>query len=461
LSRDRKHIKIGIIVGIGLIVIIPILWFFATRLEGQAPTIALDLPSAFIGKSQEIAVSVADAKSGIRKIWVGLIKDGKEVTLHAADYPAAWIFGRGKEHDKVIKLQVAPGQLGFSDGDAILRVTAWDYSWRNWLSGNRTYFEQNLTIDTRSPQIEIFSSAHNVSQGGAGLVIYQVSEPCAKSGVYIGDRFFPGHSGFAKDPNILAALFALGYDQSPETKIFVEAVDRAGNEARAGIQHYFRHKVFRKDTIDISDTFLDRKLPEFSTELTHLQAAGVLDKFLFINRDLRRANYETIREVCQKTDPVFLWQGSFLRLPKSAPQARFADQRTYRYNGRVIDHQVHLGVDLASVKHSEVPAANNGMVVFAETLGIYGKTVIIDHGLGLFSMYSHLSQISVNVGEKVSRGDVLGRTGATGLAGGDHLHFSIIVHDSFVNPIEWWDASWIENNISTKIDTVGSQSKQE
>ena len=148
------------------------------------------------------------------------------------------------------------------------------------------------------------------------------------------------------------------------------------------------------------------------------------------------------------------WKDRFLRLPKSAPRAGFADDRTYLYKGKVIDQQTHLGIDLASLKHSPVPAANHGVVVFADRLGIYGRTVLIDHGFGLFSMYAHLNQITANVGQKVSKGDILGKTGNTGLAGGDHLHFGMLVHDTFVNPIEWWDAAWIKNNITSKIEMV-------
>ncbi|MCK5419040.1 MAG: M23 family metallopeptidase, partial [Desulfobacterales bacterium] len=124
--------------------------------------------------------------------------------------------------------------------------------------------------------------------------------------------------------------------------------------------------------------------------------------------------------------------------------------------GKIIDRQVHLGIDLASVKHAPVPAANSGVVIFSGPLGIYGKTILIDHGFGLFSMYAHLNRSDVGKGQQVSKGDTLGRTGSTGLAGGDHLHFSMLVHNTFVNPVEWWDAAWIKNNILSKIEAVPS-----
>ena len=148
-------------------------------------------------------------------------------------------------------------------------------------------------------------------------------------------------------------------------------------------------------------------------------------------------------------------------MPGSANEAGVADNRVYHYNGEIIDRQVHLGLDLASVEHAPIPAANNGIVVFNGVLGIYGRTILIDHGFGLFSMYAHLNRSDIGEGQRVSKGDIIGNTGSTGLAGGDHLHFSILVHKTFVNPIEWWDAAWIKNNVLSKIEAVPSAPKKQ
>ena len=119
----------------------------------------------------------------------------------------------------------------------------------------------------------------------------------------------------------------------------------------------------------------------------------------------------------------------------------------YYYKNKEIDKQVHLGIDLASTKRAEVHAANSGTVVFADYLGIYGNTVILDHGQGIFSLYSHLSEIDSTVGELKEKGTVIGLSGATGMAGGDHLHFSMIINGIFVTPLEWWDQQWLRLNI--------------
>ena len=92
-----------------------------------------------------------------------------------------------------------------------------------------------------------------------------------------------------------------------------------------------------------------------------------------------------------------------------------------------IDQQVHLGFDLSKVKNTPIPASNDGKVVLAELLGIYGNCVVIDHGYTLQSIYGHLSSIQVKPGDMVKKGQTIGLSGSTGLAGGDHLHFSMQV----------------------------------
>jgi len=459
LKTKKKNMRSRLIVLVCFIVILPVAWILVVRLEGEKPSITLELPSASIGKTQELSLSVSDAKSGVRRIWIGLIKDGKEVDLFKKDLPFAGLIRGGTIHQESFKIVIEPRKMGITDGKAILRMVARDYSWRRWLQGNTTYLEKDVMIDTKPPEVDILSRAHNVNQGGSGLVIYRLSETCPNSGVFVGENFFPGYPGYFKDNNMLMAFFALDYKQGPGTKIFVHATDFAGNSSRAGFPYYIKRKVFKKDLLEISDRFLNWKMPEFDVDISTDSQTPLVDKFLKVNRELRLDNYRQILSIVKSTDKKLYWKGTFLRLPKSARRAGFADHRRYKYKGHIIDRQIHMGVDLASVAHSPVSASNTGKVVFAGYLGIYGKTVIIDHGFGLFSMYSHLSAFTVKKEHMVSKGDIIGRTGITGLAGGDHLHFGMLVNKTFVNPVEWWDASWIKNNISDKINTVTSNNR--
>jgi murein DD-endopeptidase MepM/ murein hydrolase activator NlpD len=166
---------------------------------------------------------------------------------------------------------------------------------------------------------------------------------------------------------------------------------------------------------------------------------------------MREENDNAIKDICRTSMPRQLWEGTFLRMKNASPMALFGDKRKYQYQGKVIGESVHMGVDLASTTNAPVEAANHGVVAFVGYIGIYGNCVLIDHGFGFFTLYGHLNSIDAKKGQQVRKGDVIGHTGSSGLAGGDHLHFGMIVGGQFVNPQEWWDAHWIEDNVVKKL----------
>jgi hypothetical protein len=339
-SKSTKRWIAGIAVAI---LLLPVLWLLLVRFEGQKPEIIFEQASPFIGKSHDFSISITDPNSGLRKIWVAMIQNGKEVILTEQDFPSVGIFGGGEMKSKSLNILFEPQKHQFSDGKAILRLAVWDYSWRGWWHGNQVYVEKNLIIDTQPPEIEMISTVHNLTQGGAALVIYRTSEDCRHTGVQVGDNFFPAHAGYYKDPRIRLAFIGLGYQQGPGTQIWVQAVDEAQNSAKTGVKHYIRKKVFKNDNIRISDRFLNSKVPEFENTIALDSSESMVDKFLKINRDLRNANYQQISELAQTTGTTRRWKGKFLRMPGAANQAGFADHRTYKYNGKIIDRQVHLG----------------------------------------------------------------------------------------------------------------------
>ena len=242
-------------------------------------------------------------------------------------------------------------------------------------------------------------------------------------------------------------MIALPYDTQKITDAYVLAEDGAGNQGKSPFGMIVKKRKLKKDTINIPDSFLDLKIPEFSQYYPEMKGSNV-EKYLYVNNTIREENNDKFRELCKESLPEKLWSGRFRRMP-GAGRASFADSRTYKYKGKKIDHQVHLGNDIASVRHAPVKAANKGKVIYADYRGIYGNTVVLDHGTGVFSLYSHLSQISVALGEIVEKNDLLGATGTTGMAGGDHLHFSMMVNGIMVDPLEWWDASWLDLHIES------------
>jgi murein DD-endopeptidase MepM/ murein hydrolase activator NlpD len=434
---------------------ISLIWIIVIRLEGEMPEFQLESPIHTIGTSYTLKGLATDRKSGLRRIWIAILHQGKETILLDQTIPSKGFLRGGMVKKQVVSLEIKTDELGLSDGDALLRTAVWDYSYRGWWSGNRSYAEYKIVIDTRPPTIEVLTRNHNLNQGGAGLCIYSISEPGTYNGIQVADRFFPGYSGLFSDPDLYTAFFAIPYDKGPESQLSVKATDPAGNTCQTGLVYRINPRHFKQDAIIITDAFLKRKTPEFEDALDiENLSASLIDKFVAVNRGLRQSSNRTIKDACKKSEARQYWEGPFLRLPRSARKAGFADRRKYWYNNIIIDEQVHLGIDLASTSRSPVPAANNGRIVFAEYLGIYGKTVLLDHGFGLFSMYSHLSRIEVVKGQVVSKGDVIGFTGTTGLAGGDHLHYAMMVTHTFVNPIEWWDANWIKHNVTDKIKDI-------
>jgi len=425
------------------------------RLESQAPALRLEGLDLQLGTGRPLTVSFADPHSGLRKARVELVKDGKQIVLFDRQYSCGgWeTLWAGDQHEDNVSLTIDVAGLGLSDGDALLRVAVRDFAWRRWFHGNSGLLEMPFRIDTRPPQIQVFSQAHNISQGGAGLVVYQVSEPCSRSGVRVGEAFFTGFGGRFQDLLTMVCFFALSHEQGPGTKLALEAVDMAGNTSRTGFVHYIRPRAFAKDTIELSEAFMEAAAATLANNQG--TATTALERFLAVNRDLRQENDQVVQQVSKASEPTLYWEGTFLRLPAAAPRAGFADRRTYVFQGTAIDNQVHLGVDLASLAQSPVPAANRGKVAHVGAIGIYGQTVIIDHGFGLMSLYAHLSSIAVGKGQIVEKGQPIGRTGATGLAGGDHLHFAMLVHDTFVTPVEWWDAHWIADNVTAKLVEPG------
>ena len=452
LKKKGTSLKLILAVTVAMLISIPAIWLSIIRLEGKAPVLEIELESPFVGASRTVRVNVDDPGSGIRKIWMGLIVDGREVEVLQRTFPSAGFFAGGQEKTVQVTATISPQSLELTDGEGVLRVVVWDYSLRKWGKGNRVYQENKIQIDTQNPSIDLISRVHNIAQGGSNLALYKLSEDCPISGVMVGDDFYPGYAGHFSDPSIYMAFFALDYQLGKGTQLAVVAEDFAGNRSKNGLNYHIKARTFRKDTINLSDAFFNSKMPEFERFFPESSGGSRRDLFLKVNRELRRMDSEAIFKITAQTEKEVLWDGPFLRLPRSANRARYADHRTYTYGGKVIDRQVHLGIDLASTAHSPVPAANRGKVAFTGDQGIYGNTIIIDHGFGVFTLYSHLSQINVAEGQMVDKGLIIGKTGMTGLAGGDHLHFGTLVHPTYVNPVEWWDNAWIKNNISVKLN---------
>ncbi|MHB1015568.1 MAG: M23 family metallopeptidase [Desulfurivibrionaceae bacterium] len=440
-KKNKSAFPLLVLGGAGLLGLVLATFFWLAGDMGK-PQVVISGDSAHIGLTRKISFAASDAKSGLRSVQVVLTQDNKKAVLFEKVYPRRGYFSGAGPKKIEQAIEITPKTLGFKDGPAELVVTVADFSWWNWLKGNITEQSSAVTIDTKPPVISVMDSPQYIKGGGAGVVVYRVNEPVGRHGVQVNDIFYPGFPLPKRGEGVYGACMGLPYDTAALEKAFVVATDLAGNEAKASFTMNLHVRKIVSDKITVSDEFLSAKLPEFDSHYPELSGTPV-EQYVKVNNEVRLANYKKIQEVCSKFQPERLWDGRFIRMDGS-PRAGYADHRAYLHNGEKIDEQVHLGVDIASLEHANVEAANRGVVVFADYLGIYGNAIILDHGQGIFSLYAHLSQINVPVGSMVEKGSVIGLTGHTGMAGGDHLHFSILVNGIFVDPVEWWDEDWLK-----------------
>jgi murein DD-endopeptidase MepM/ murein hydrolase activator NlpD len=442
-------------------------WLVAGRMAG--PTIEFQQPEKFIGAATPVGILVGAPVSQLKSLRIALEQNGKSFPVYSLGDAGAEVKEDGAGKVKVTRTVGRENVPELKSGPARIVATAS----RPVLYGLRTVdntVTKDFQVRLERPRVSVMSAHHFVNHGGAEAVVYRVSPDDVRSGVVVGDIEYPGFPAKSAglpgititDPAIRIAFFALRHDQDLNTPIRVFARDEAGNSARADFDFRVFPKPFKKSRIELDDKFLDRVVPAILEGTRDVNPTGdTLQKFLVINGELRKKNNEKIASFAAQTSPEMLWGGAvFHPFTNTGVQSAFADHRTYVYKGKDVDQQVHLGFDLASFAGTPIVASNRGKVVFADELGIYGNAVIIDHGMGVQSLYGHLSSIEVKAGDMVDKQQTLGRSGMTGMAGGDHLHFTMLVNGQMVNPVEWWDAHWIEDRILRKLREAGAPTAQ-
>ncbi|MCR6580453.1 M23 family metallopeptidase [Campylobacter insulaenigrae] len=337
-----------------------------------------------------------------------------------------------------------------------LLIEASDNSLWNFFLGNTAYKEIKIIVDTKNPYVEILDNSYQIEQGGVGSVVFKANDENLES-VYIvtdKDKIFKA-TPFVKE-GYYAALIA--WDAKDENfRAYVVAEDKAGNINKQRIKYYSANRKYRVSNIKLNDNFIDGKIDILAQNYAPQdKELNRLEKFKFVNEDLRNSNEELIHEITSKVPDTILNNfkiNLFIPLKNGQKVADFADHRFYSYNDQTFSSSYHMGLDIASVKEAPIMSNNAGDVVFAQENGIYGLNIIIYHGFGIYTLYGHCTSINVNVGDKVKAGEVIGTTGTTGLALGDHLHFGVLIQGVEVRPEQWQDAKWIKENIYNILDT--------
>jgi murein DD-endopeptidase MepM/ murein hydrolase activator NlpD len=348
----------------------------------------------------------------------------------------------------VINLKI-PRRLHLSEGKHILKITAIDISKWQVFAGNMTRKKIAISVDKRKPLLNVLSHSYGIGRGGAALVIFKATDKnLDKSLVIVNDKYtfkvFP-----YKKKGYFITLISWPVKEE-KFKAVVVAKDKASNKSMQYLNFFHKKYVYKLSKITLNQNFLDNKVKEILNSADYEIPEDFLARFKLMNENLRNQN-ETKLENITRSFPVNLINNfkiiPFHPLKNAARKASFGDHRYYFFNNKKISESWHLGVDLASIKNAPIKLNNNGKVVYGKFTGIYGNTLIVYHGLGLYSLYAHCSTFLVSEGAEVKKGTVIAKTGATGAVFGDHLHFAILIQGIESQPLEWFDPHWIKDNI--------------
>lgn len=275
------------------------------------------------------------------------------------------------------------------------------------------------TLQTCGPGVTLKLSAPASSQGSLLLLEVRSRKPLAEVTAEWNSKTVPFWQVQAAQPDSRPAfdmhrgLLGVDLEKPPGTyPVVIHVATSGGKHAGCTVQIPVRAGRFATERLHVETEFVEPS-PE----------------------QIQRANQERdrLRAIFDRVTPQKLWTGDF-RVPLDGVNTggNFGKRRIL--NGQ--PGSPHSGVDFPSSTGTPVHATQSGQVALAEELFFSGNTVVVDHGLGIYTFYGHLSEIAVKAGDEVQAGQVLGKVGATGRVTGPHLHWGLTVERARVNPLQ-------------------------
>ncbi len=447
-----------------------ILNIFNTFLERTAPTIAelSTIPKGVGLAPITIQWRISDYGAGLEDVVIRLYQKNEKHDLLKTKLNGA--------NNQDIELVIDREKSGIRAGEIELEISAYDKSF--WF--NRAEKRYKFSVDFNKPHINIISTQHNAVLGGSQLAFYEArDENLSISGVKIGNRTFQGYPAKFLDPafenskNLFACIYAIDINSDPKTvtpRLFAE--DSVGNTTSANFNNktsparyaslrYQLNKDFMIGTLDKlakankdSLSLLDDQINWDDSSDNTLSA-----KFKLLNDALREMDRDKIRAVIRNKGHMDkLWDDTFNR-PLGSARSEFGHTINYFYNGIPAGSSKQTGYQLISpdLYADGIRALNRGIVHDIISLETYGLTVIIDHGMGIYSIYANLSKANVSIGQRIDALDQVGVMGTSGLAPQKIAQIELWVQSIPVNPREWWDPRWYQAHILDKITNTKKQ----
>ncbi|MCB0323706.1 MAG: M23 family metallopeptidase [Bdellovibrionales bacterium] len=439
--------------------------YLVTFAEREAPEILITKPPPGVGLEPAVfTFTVRDAQAGVDEIIVRTEQSGEIETVYQQRVPS-------KTKETEVSITLGGKQSRLREGTMRVMVLAFDRAF--W--SNSAQSSTELVVDFRAPDIEVVTQQHNAVRGGVELVFYKVAgEQNGYSGVAVGPELFPGFTAakldqeFAGLSDLRFALFAVPWQfDDREHVVKVVARDVVGNTSSASMYYRVRDRGYRQREVQLSESFLrsqvDPLYESYLRDLARLQGseaekfvpARTLDEVLGRTRILLR-DYPPLVETALKplfhrTKPERFWSEPFNRVVGRRLPYDFGDTLLYRFGEVELGRLRQSGTSYRTAPNEQIRAANAGQVLYAGELGLRGKTLILDHGFGLMTLYSHLQSIECKVGDRVEPGAVIAVAGSSGWAGEPQTDLEFRLHGIPVRPEEWWDRNWLKGHIEDKI----------
>jgi murein DD-endopeptidase MepM/ murein hydrolase activator NlpD len=263
--------------------------------------------------------------------------------------------------------------------------------------------------DNQYPSPDVFVSSDTLSQGDTLLVVVK-NEANEITGRFGSTKLYFFRNESNKD---WVAITGISVNKIPED--YKLTINVPG------------HAVYEKNI-----TIVDRDFPETEMVVSQKLAQKGYTAKNIINNIINSEN-KTLAKVLNVITPA-----SYINKPFVYPVFKIEDVGSFGNIRRAKNYTIqHLGVDMDAPLNTPIYSVNDGKVVFAKSLRDYGNTLIIDHGLGVYSLYLHLSRFDVSEGQTVKLGDNIGLSGNTGYSIAPHLHFAITIRGVSVDPLEF------------------------
>jgi murein DD-endopeptidase MepM/ murein hydrolase activator NlpD len=294
------------------------------------------------------------------------------------------------------------------DGAHRLLVSVEDTSLRR----NRSQADVEILSDNTPPHLTLASDPPSVSQGDTWLLRVQTDEPATVQVTLDGRPL-----GLQAADGFGWSVVGIGAEDEPRARsLTVRGVDQAGNETTEQLTVPVTSSQFTQASVQVSAALLPLLAPQVrSDEDAHLAPTYAV------------------------VTPERLWSGPFAMPTQGEVITLYGEVRSYNHNP-FEGH--HAGIDIAAPMSQPVRAPARARVALIDKVRLRGNVVILDHGLGVFTTYAHLSAVNVQVGQMLDAGQPFANVGTTGLSEGPHLHWEVWVRGVNVDPLDWVKRSY-------------------